>query len=401
VRFLSADGFREMMGAKTSREGRPSGREDEVPRSKRPEPELPPGPARDLADLFSRLLDSSGLRIGQIARRTGYAPSHVSEVIRGWKAPSPDAAARIAQALGADDNTVRRARRRAEDLKEWKRDNSWHRRRAAAPEEEQRYPGQRTLEIELARAIVHYATVEGRPDIAQRMLEVLGVAARTEIAKLPIIHQLSSLDVTLKIVSGDLFDQDTHLAVGFSDTFDTAITDDRVIHSSSVQGQLLRQVYHDDQKRLDGELAVALAEVPPVFTESRQDKPYGKLARYPLGTVAVLGEPRRLVFAVAYGKMGNDLVAHAPVAELWHCFTKLWDAVYRHGQRAALSVPLMGSGLARIDTLDRGNLLQLILLSFVSYSRFRRICHELRIVIAPGDVGRVDPAGLRDFLETL
>jgi hypothetical protein len=137
----------------------------------------------------------------------------------------------------------------------------------------------------------------------------------------------------------------THLAVGFSDTFDTAITDDRVIHSSSVQGQLLRQVYHDDQKRLDGELAMALAEVPPVFTESRQDKPYGKPARYPLGTVAVLGEPRRLVFAIAYGTMGNDLVAHAPVAELWHCFTKLWDAVYRHGQRGALSVPLMGSGL--------------------------------------------------------
>lgn len=134
-----------------------------MPRSKRPEPELPPGPARDLADLFSRLLDSSGLRIGQIARRTGYAPGHVSEVIRGWKAPSPDAAARIAQALGADDNTVRRARRRAEDLKEWKRDNSWRRRRADAPEDEQGYPGQRALEIELARAIVHYATVEGLP----------------------------------------------------------------------------------------------------------------------------------------------------------------------------------------------------------------------------------------------
>jgi transcriptional regulator with XRE-family HTH domain len=372
-----------------------------MPRSKRPEPDLPPGPARDLVDLFARLLDSSQLRIGQIARKTGYAPGHVSEVMRGWKTPSPDAAARIAQALGADDNTIRRARRRAEDLREWKRDNSWRRPRADAREGEPGYAGQHALEIELARAIVRYATVDGRRDIAQRMLDILGVTGEAGAARIPLVHRLNSPDVTLKIITGNLFDQETHLAVGFSDTFDTSITDDRVIHSSSVQGQLLRQVYHDDQELLDEQLAAALAGVPPVSAESRRDKPYGKLVRYPLGTVAVLGEPRRRIFAVAYGTMGNDLVAHAPVEDLWHCFTKLWDAVYRHGQRGALSVPLMGSGLARIDTLDRGNLLRLILLSFVSYSRLKLICHELRIVISPDDVHRVDLAGLTGFLDTL
>ncbi len=370
-------------------------------RSKRPEPDLPPGPARDLVDLFRRLRESSPLRIGQIATRTGYAPGHVSEVLRGWKAPSPDAAARIAQALGADNQTVRRARRRAEDLKEWKRDSSRARQRAGPPAGEPGYPGQHALEIELARAIVHYATVDGRHDIARRLLGILGVTAAADVARLPVHHQLSDLDVSIDIVAGNLFDQDTHLAVGFSDTFDTSIADDRIIHSSSVQGQLLRQVYRDDQERLDEQLAAALAGISPVSVESRRDKPYGKLARYPLGTVAVLGKPRRLIFAIAYGRMENDLVAHAPVEDLWYCFTKLWEAVYRHGQRGALSVPLMGSGLARIDTLDRGNLLRLILLSFVSYSRLRLICHELRIVISPGDVHRVDLAGLRDFLETL
>jgi transcriptional regulator with XRE-family HTH domain len=370
-------------------------------RSKRPEPDLPPGPARDLVDLFSRLRNSSQLRIGQIASRTGYTPAHISEVLRGWKAPSPDAAARIAQALGADDNTIRRARRRAEDLKEWKRDNSRNRQRPAQPAEDAGYPGQRALEVELARAIVHYAKMDGRRDLSDRLLNVLGMTAGVDAARLPIHHYLSRLDVSLDIVAGDLFDQDTHLAVGFSDTFDTSIADDRVIHSSSVQGQLLRRVYHDDQDRLDEQLAMALTDISPASVESRHDKPYGKLARYPLGTVAVLGEPRRLVFAVAYTRMENDLVAHAPVEDLWYCFTKLWEAVYRYGQRGALSVPLMGSGLARIDTLDRGNLLRLILLSFVSYSRLRLICRELRIVIFPGDIHRVDLVGLKDFLEPL
>jgi plasmid maintenance system antidote protein VapI len=366
-----------------------------MPRSKRPDPDLPPGPARDLVDLFSRLRYSSELRIGQIARRTGYAPAHISEVIRGWKAPSPDAAARIAQVLGADDNTVRRARRRAEDLKEWKRSNSWNRQQIAAD-----HPGHQELETELARAIAHFSAVDGRQGLSVRLLSALGIAEEDN-AKLPIHHQLSSPDVLLHIIEGDLFDQQTHLAVGFSDTFDTSTEENRVIHDSSVQGQLLRRVYHGDQDWLDGQLTAALTHVVPVSVESQRDKPHGKQVRYPLGTVAVLGEPRRLIFVVAYSRMGNDLVARAPVEELWSCFTELWEAVYRHGQRGALSVPLMGSGLARVDSLDRGNLLRLILLSFVSYSRLRLICNEMNIVISPGDTHRVDLTGLRDFLKTL
>lgn len=214
-------------------------------------------------------------------------------------------------------------------------------------------------------------------------------------------QRLRSPDVLLSVVVGDLFAQDTHIAVGFSDTFDTSIADDRVIHSSSVQAQFLQRVFAGNQHRLDHQLTAALSSISPVRAESRSDKPYGKLARYPIGTVAVLGEPRRLTFALAYGRMGNDLVVRAPVEDLWHCFNQLWEAVYRHGQRGPLSIPLMGSGLARVDSLDRENLLRLILLSFVSYSRLRLACHELRIVIRPEDVGRVDLVSLREFLHTL
>jgi Domain of unknown function (DUF6430) len=214
-------------------------------------------------------------------------------------------------------------------------------------------------------------------------------------------HQLRGPDVLLSVVVGDLFAQQTHLAVGFSDTFDTSIADDRVIHRTSIQGQLLQRIFAGDQHRLDRQLASALSAVSPLRTESRSAKPHGKLTRYPIGTVAVLGQPQRLIFAIAYGCMGNDLVVRAPVEDLWHCFHQLWEAVYQHGQRGALSIPLMGSGLARADSLDRENLLRLILLSFVSYSRLRVVCEELRVVIRPEDLRRVDLVSLREFLHTL
>jgi transcriptional regulator with XRE-family HTH domain len=401
-------------------------------RSKRAEPYLPPGPARDLVDLFKRLRDSSQLRVGQIANRTGYAPGHISEVLRGWKTPSPEAAGKIAHALGADDSTVRRARRRAEDLKEWKRDNTERQShkppgaflapaveslagtsRGQAPTPSERgaeldHPGREALEAALGRAIIHYATRDGPHtsrqspgEIARRFLNASGTLAEPASVSFPVQYQLGSPDVALNIIVGDIFDQETHIAIGFSDTFDTSIAGDRVIHVSSVQGQLLRQVFAGDQQRLDDQLTAALASVQPVRVESRSDKPHGKLARYPLGTVAVLGEPHRLIFAVAYGRMGNNLVVHAPVEDLWHCYTQLWEAVYCHGQRGPLSIPIMGSGLARVDTLDRENLLRLILLSFVAYSRLKLICHELRIVIFPDDARRVDPVSLSAFLQTL
>lgn len=212
---------------------------------------------------------------------------------------------------------------------------------------------------------------------------------------------LVSGDITLRIVVGDLFAQKTHIVVGFSDTFDTSVWGDRVIHSASVQGQLLRRVYGDDHRRLDRELSAALSAVAPVKKESRTHKPYGKLTRYPMGTVAVLGVPARHIFAIAYGRMGNDMVVRSPVEDLWYCFSRLWESIYQKGQRGSVSVPLMGSGLARVDSLDHENLLRLILLSFVAYSRRELVCHELRVVIRPEDVARVDLIRLREFLSTL
>jgi hypothetical protein len=211
-------------------------------------------------------------------------------------------------------------------------------------------------------------------------------------------HRMTTANITLNIVVGDLFAQDTHIVIGFSDTFDTSVADEQIINSSSLQGQLLHRVYADDQQRLDTELATALSAAEPAGKESRADKPYGKLARYPIGTVAVLGKPQRLIFAVAYGRMGNDMVTRSPVKDLWYCFDELWEAVYLKGQRGPVSVPLMGTGLARIDSLDPENLLRLILLSFVSYSRTGLVSQELRIVIQPADATRIDLLSLREFL---
>jgi AAA ATPase domain len=80
--------------------------------------DLPPGPARELLDMFRRLLDASQVRVGQAAERSGLGVPHVSAVLRGWRAPSPAAAEKIVRALGGDRDEIRRAADLAEQVAE-------------------------------------------------------------------------------------------------------------------------------------------------------------------------------------------------------------------------------------------------------------------------------------------
>jgi transcriptional regulator with XRE-family HTH domain len=95
-------------------------------RQPRGDADLPPGPARDLADLYRRLRHCSNLSGGQIALKTGLSAGYISEVMRGWKSPRPATAIKIATALGASADDTMLASDLAQELAEL---NRYHRSR--------------------------------------------------------------------------------------------------------------------------------------------------------------------------------------------------------------------------------------------------------------------------------
>jgi hypothetical protein len=215
------------------------------------------------------------------------------------------------------------------------------------------------------------------------------------------VREFEHPDVTIAVRTGDLLWEDAHLVVGFSDTFDTDITDDIVINGRSLQGQLLHRLYEGDRQRLDSEISRSLAGTPAVVIEGRATKQRGKLRRYPIGTVAVIGTRRRRIFCVAYSSMGNDLITRSSVHDLWLSLGQLWEAIGRHGQLGRVAIPVMGAELARVHTLDRENLLKIIILSFVAQSRVEPICRELTVLIHPTDLSKIDMLEMRAFLNAL
>lgn len=220
------------------------------------------------------------------------------------------------------------------------------------------------------------------------------VAIAKNIPRTSLSRSFSSPDYTIEIKVGNLFDQPEHLVIGLNDVFDTELGE--IIKQSSVQGQFLDRIYSGDRARLDFEIDAALQPLQDKAQEDL-DKKRGKRWRYPIGTTLVLGVEGRRFFLSAYGRMGNDLRVKSTVDYIWLSLTKLWQQVRLRGHGKGVSIPVIGSDLARTG-LSRMALAKLIMLSFAIAAKEGFVANRLTIMIRPEDISSVDLAELQDFL---
>ncbi|MFJ8054705.1 macro domain-containing protein [Streptomyces sp. NPDC096142] len=261
------------------------------------------------------------------------------------------------------------------------------------------------------RELVRVQADLGRPDLAlpvaelivrdhpddldaARVLDTLRAALRARHGAELLRHRvpLAGQRADVVLVRGDLFEQtDCNLVVGFTDTFDTETEQDIVISRDSVQSQLVDRLFGGRRRLLDEQLKAGLRSVRAVGTESVRAKPRGRRVRYPVGTTVAVPVDGRRIFAVAYSRLGNDLVARSGNEDLRVSLDRLWASVAVNGLFRPVAVPLIGSGLARVTDLDRGQLVGLIVDSFIAACRLHpALTPELRIVIRPEDLASTD-----------
>ena len=184
--------------------------------------------------------------------------------------------------------------------------------------------------------------------------------------------------------------------VGACDTFDTQVPS--VISPNSVQGQALARLWGGDVERLDRELHEALADATPIAEIQKA----GKTSRYPVGTVAAVPQGGRRVFFLAHSEMNAANEARATTDGIWKSLLSLWEAVSRHANGGAVSLPAIGGGQARIaQILPPQDSIRFIAFSFMLASRKEKICDELRIVVQPENYDLLDRLELQAFLDSL
>ena len=98
--------------------------------------------------------------------------------------------------------------------------------------------------------------------------------------------------------------------------------------------------------------------------------------------------------------MDNDLKVQSNVDYIWNSLSNLWEEVRRKGNGLNVSIPIIGSDLARTN-LPRMALVQLIMISFIAASKKELIANKLTIMIYLNDLGTIDFLGLEKFLNSV
>ncbi|MBP7930847.1 MAG: hypothetical protein KAZ88_11410 [Acidimicrobiia bacterium] len=203
-------------------------------------------------------------------------------------------------------------------------------------------------------------------------------------------------NVTIRLVVGDLFEQNASAIIGMTTTFDSAVPE--VIAASSVQGHFLQKVYAGSQATLDQDLEAALAHVSPVGTIVKP----GKEAIYPLGTAITLPITAQLrYYCAAYSDMDQQNRATGSIRGVLDGLENSWDQIDAYGNGEPICVPLIGQGQSRIPELTAEISVRLMAFSFLLRSKRSRFSSELRIVIHPSEQHKVDPVEFQSFLSSL
>ena len=211
----------------------------------------------------------------------------------------------------------------------------------------------------------------------------------------PIQASFNSPNTVIRVVRGDLFEQDTHLVIGTCDTFDTRAP---YIAANSVQGLYLTRQYRGDADSLDTALAQHLVQHPIVETVAKA----GNTSRYEVGTVVPLEALGARHFFVAYTRMDKDNKAHATADELWKSLANLWASIRRHSNGEPVSIPVLGGGQSGLSpVLPAEDAIRFIALSFIVAARNTPVCAELRIVALPSLYDRLNHFELQAFLSGL
>lgn len=132
--------------------------------------------------------------------------------------------------------------------------------------------------------------------------------------------------------------------------FDTEISQD-LIREQTVHGQFLKQFVSNEFEKqcLDNAIEKSMLEFDVIPKQlERSEKRYGKLKRYPLGSVArINGKNGVTFFLLALTEFDKECKAHCDKHQYVECILKLFEYYDSHGQGMDMYLYPMGTSMAR------------------------------------------------------
>ena len=212
---------------------------------------------------------------------------------------------------------------------------------------------------------------------------------------LSVKYRLHGRDVWIEIRVDDIFNVSGAMVISTNSTFETRISGGP-ISRHSLQGQFTEKYYKDREEDLIRDLRASLEGIQPI---PRGDLDTEDHVEYDLGTVAKIRSAQQTVYMIAVAKMNEHGTAGSSLNSVSQVLGTLWHYVGEQGELEPLSVPILGTGRARI-MVQREEMVRQIVNSFVAACSEKRFCDELVIVISKSDYHKfqMDLQELGDYL---
>ena len=196
-------------------------------------------------------------------------------------------------------------------------------------------------------------------------------------------------DSSIEITFGDIFEGEGVVVIPVNEYFDGSLGDH--VSENTLHGLFIKNVLGGQSGAFYDLTSKALKSV--VSEEVRIKN--GRGAKYPIGTVASVDiNEKRFLLAALSRTDPETLKASATVHELWDCLKGIWRGVRISANGNCVKIPLLGSGLSGVG-LPPNNLIEIIVTSFLYYTKKQKIADKVTLVLHPKLKGKIDLVAIK------
>ena len=163
---------------------------------------------------------------------------------------------------------------------------------------------------------------------------------------------------TIQIKEGDIFQEIGFKIIPFNEYFDTDVNSG-IISSNTLNGKYIAKFY---QNRQDLDRLILSDKHSSQFIIKEQSREFGKTKQYKLGTII----KDRDFFLLAFSRFDEHNRAYLTVDELISTLTNMWTECDIHYNGNDIVLPLLGSGLTRLQGLENISDQELLMLLLFS-----------------------------------
>lgn len=161
-----------------------------------------------------------------------------------------------------------------------------------------------------------------------------------------IVVSSSFAQKSVGVFFGDIFKEPGWIAIAVNDFFDGQV-DERLIHSSSLHGTTIHQFWNGDGRAWKAEIDRDLPKTLGTINKSKRE---GNKTQFPVGTTASVNQGEHKFLFVVLGQMDvTSFVVSADAERLMQAVKGLIRKAQSTCGNEQLNIPLMGSGLGRIE----------------------------------------------------